>query len=276
MDNLRHENRHSTALDSEQRFAREVFDTELAEVRLVDLSANDVRSWRNSMHNRLSPASVNRTLNALKAALNYGFRHGMCLSDHPWKVVERLTVNEKRELEYLCVEDRRKLLEHCPDDLSLFLKALMYTAARPGEIANCQTKDFDPQTGALILRSNKGKRKDAMVRKFTLSGEGYDFFVQQHRLKLPRAFLFSTSEGRQWVKWLWSRPLRVAVQRSELPQGTTAYTIRHSVITDWLINGIDIGTVARLTGTSIQMINDYYFKALPDRAADQIAAIAVV
>ena len=70
--------------------------------------------------------------------------------------------------------------------------------------------------------------------------------------------------------------MRAAIERSRLPSTTTAYVIRHSVITDWVHGGIDVASVAKATGTSIQMINDYYFKALPNRTADRIAAITTI
>ena len=271
--NLRCENREATAADSEQRFHREVYGSVLATIRLVDLCAHDIQSWRNSLRSGRSPATVNRSLACLKAALNYGFRQGMVRTDQPWKVVERLKVDEQARLQYLSIEERQSLLRHSPDDLALFLKALMFTGARPGGIARCRVEDFEPKTGALILRSNKGGRKKVSTRTFVLCRDGLNFFQEQHRWKLPRAFLFTTSEGRQWVKWLWSRPLRSAVQHAGLPDGTTAYVIRHSIITDWIQHGLDVGSVAKAAGTSIQMINDHYFKYVPDRTADQFAAV---
>lgn len=95
-------------------------------------------------------------------------------------------------------------------------------------------------------------------------------------MKMPRAYLFTKSDGRQWLKWLWSKPIREAAQSSRLPMGTTAYVIRHSVISDWIRAGVDVASVANATGTSIQMINDYYFKALPDDTADKLAAINLI
>jgi integrase len=179
-------------------------------------------------------------------------------------------------MQYLTLDQRRKLLRYCRDDLFLLVKALIYTGARPGEIARCRVEDFDPTTGALVLRSAKGSRKKIVERRFVLSGDGLKFFRQQHRLKTPRAFLFTTAGGSQWVKWLWSKPIRQAVAAADLPQGTTAYVIRHSVISDWIQGGIDVGTVAKSTGTSIQMINDYYFKSLPDAVAVELSRICVI
>ena len=273
VSNLRHENRGVAALEADQRFHREVFESDLASIRLRDLSPHDIRSWRNSLRPGRSPATVNRSLTALKAALNYGYVEGMASTDRAWKVVERLKVDEKARTQYLTPKERRFLLQHCPDDLCRFMKALMYTGARPGEIARCRVEDFEPETGVLILRSNKGSKKTVMERRFVLCGDGLEFFRYNHRLKFPRAFLFTTTTGRPWVKWLWSRLVRIAVRSAGLPTQTTAYVIRHSVISDWIQSGIDIGTVAKTAGTSIQMINDFYFKSVPEAVADRLAAI---
>ena len=179
-------------------------------------------------------------------------------------------------MQYLSAQDRRKLIENSPDDLQKFLIGLSFTGARPGELARCRAEDFDPDIGVLILRSYKGRKKQLRQRKFTLRTDGLTFFKQQHRLKTPRAYLFTKADGRQWLKWLCSKPIREAARLSKLPVGTTAYVIRHSVISDWIRAGIDVASVANATGTSIQMINDYYFKALPDDTADRLAAINLI
>lgn len=271
--NLRAENREAAAIDAEQRFRREIYRSSLGRMELSRLRANHIEQWRDSIGIGKSPASVNRSLSSLKAGLNYGFKRQLVSSDLAWKIVEKLEVAEPARVQYLSLKDRRKLIESSPEDLQRFLVGLSYTGARPGEIAQCRAEDFDPDTGVLILRSRKGRKRQLRERKFTIRADGLAFFRQQYRFKMPRAYLFTKADGRQWLKWLWSKPIREAARRSKLPTGTTAYVIRHSVISDWVRAGIDVASVAIATGTSIQMINDYYFKALPDYTADRLAAI---
>lgn len=45
---------------------------------------------------------------------------------------------------------------------------------------------------------------------------------------------------------------------SGLPSETTAYTLRHSTITDLVHAGVDLLTVAQISGTSVRMIEKHY------------------
>ena len=276
VDNLRGQNRESAADEADQRFERVVYGTAFGRIELNDIRACDVQKFRDSLRPNRSPATVNRYLASLKAGLNYGYKHQLARSDRAWKVVEKLEVEEPARFQYLSLAERQALLKHCPDDLRTFLTALFYTGARPGEIAQCRAEDFKPVTGVLVLRCRKGRKRQLRERRFTLDGAGLLFFRKNHRFKRPTTFLFVTSEGRQWLRWLWSRPVRAAVRDAGLPAGTTAYAIRHSVITDWIQAGVDIATVAKATGTSIQMIDDFYFKCIPDMTAHKLAEIKVI
>jgi len=60
---------------------------------------------------------------------------------------------------------------------------------------------------------------------------------------------------------------------ANLPATTTAYTMRHSVITDLVVGGLDLLTVAQLSGTSVAMIERHYGHLQQDRAAAALAML---
>ena len=45
---------------------------------------------------------------------------------------------------------------------------------------------------------------------------------------------------------------------AQLPEGVTAYTLRHSVITDLIRDRLPAFTVAQISGTSVAMIERHY------------------
>ena len=69
--------------------------------------------------------------------------------------------------------------------------------------------------------------------------------------------------------------MKEAAQAAELPNGTTAYAMRHSVITDLVTCGLDLLTVAQLSGTSVTMIERHYGHLRADRAAAALATLAL-
>jgi site-specific recombinase XerD len=62
---------------------------------------------------------------------------------------------------------------------------------------------------------------------------------------------------------------------ADLPEHVTAYSLRHSVITDLIAEGLDVLTVARLSGTSIAMIEKHYGHLRAEQAAAALATLAL-
>lgn len=77
------------------------------------------------------------------------------------------------------------------------------------------------------------------------------------------------------MRWDWAVLISKAAAVAKLPDGTCAYTLRHSVITDMLVGGIDPLTVARMAGTSLVMIQKHYDHLLYDHAARTMAGLAL-
>ena len=71
----------------------------------------------------------------------------------------------------------------------------------------------------------------------------------------------------------WKKPIKAAA--AVLPNTVTAYTLRHSVITDLVTNGLDLLTVAQLSGTSVTMIEKHYGHHRADHAAKALAGLAL-
>ena len=60
-----------------------------------------------------------------------------------------------------------------------------------------------------------------------------------------------------------------------LPAATTAYAMRHSAITDLVTGGLDLLTVAQLSGTSVAMIEKHYGHLQADHAVAALALLAL-
>ena len=67
----------------------------------------------------------------------------------------------------------------------------------------------------------------------------------------------------------------VLLFKPALPPKATAYSIRHSTITDLIHAGVDSMTVAQLAGTSVAMIEKHYGHLTRDHARAALAALAL-
>ncbi|MEZ5740681.1 MAG: hypothetical protein R3E68_15315 [Burkholderiaceae bacterium] len=58
-----------------------------------------------------------------------------------------------------------------------------------------------------------------------------------------------------------------------MPDKASAYTFRHSVITDLVIGGLPLLTVAQLSNTSVAMIERHYGHLNEDQATEALASL---
>ena len=69
--------------DCRSRFKKHLFDDELAEVRLFDLKAENIRNWRTRLRLKvLAAASIKRACNDLRAALNEAALFALAVEGH--------------------------------------------------------------------------------------------------------------------------------------------------------------------------------------------------
>ncbi|MDE2076318.1 MAG: tyrosine-type recombinase/integrase [Burkholderiales bacterium] len=272
--------------DIEARLTRWVYSQPIAKTELAKLNMPTVEAWRKKLAatpvvanpyaeekitRPRSASSINRDMTALRAALNYAREQGNVMTDVAWlKALKPIKGASKARDGYLDRQQRRDLIKHAPADLAKFLKGLCLLPLRPGALAGLTASHFDKRLSVLTI----GKDKHGKDRKITLPKDTAEFFKEQITDKLPAAPIFTMSDGRAWSKDYWKGPIKLAAQSAGLPESTTAYTLRHSTITD-LVQVLDLLTVAQISGTSVQMIQAHYGHLRHERAAEALAGLAL-
>ncbi|PKO70415.1 MAG: integrase [Betaproteobacteria bacterium HGW-Betaproteobacteria-16] len=274
--------------DLEMRFKRWVYqDPVLANVELSKLSKTRVENWRSSMaltpvkvnrDNREEPvtrprsaSSVNRDIAALRAALNYAHDAGDVTADLAWRVALRPAKNvDGRRDVYIDIEQRRQLIENAPSDLATYLCGMSSVPLRPGALAALKVSNYDARLSVLTI----GKDKAGKDRKIKLPPATANMFEKQCENRPTDASIFCREDGQAWNKDAWKKPIKAAVVAAEL-QSVTAYTLRHSVITDLVTGGLDLLTVAQISGTSVSMIERHYGHLRADHAAAALAKLTI-
>lgn len=273
--------------DAQARFERHVYGDPIAKIALHKLTDRQVRAWRRRLEARpalvsrrkkgrpvtriRAGATVNRDMVALRAALNQALEQGDALTARAWQsALKPVEANGRRNL-YLDREQRRALLEHLPADAAAFARGLCMLPLRPGALAGLRVGDFDARNRELVIERDKS----GGGRKILLPPETTAFFKQQSRSKLPAAPLFAQASGKPWSKDYWKGPVKDGARAAGLPENATAYTLRHSTITDLVTGGLDLMTVAQVSGTSVAMIEKHYAHLQRDRAAQALAGLAL-
>ena len=253
-------------------------------VELMKLSQEQVRSFRrrlistpvkvnkNGDARERAKDSINRDMTALRAALNHAFDDGKVTTDLAWrKALSPIEKAGKRRELYLDRGQRSDFIKHAPDDLAKFLRGLSLLPLRPGALAALLVADFESRIGVLKI----GVDKHGKDRKIKLPANTAEFLKAAVKEKSESAPLLTRADGKAWDKDAWKDRVKLAAEAAGLPATTTAYTIRHSVITDLVHDGLDLLTVAQISGTSVAMIEKHYGHLRADVAATALAKLAL-
>lgn len=283
---IRKKHGNEKADEVQARFKRWVYDEKLANIELPKLTRKHIDSWRNKLAEtpvvvdpyakspRTRPRSastLNRDMTALRAALNLAHDDGDVTSDVAWRVALRPVkgVVQRRDI-YLDRQQRRALIAKAQPDLAAFLRGLSVLPLRPGALAALSVSNLDTRLAVLTI----GKDKAGKDRKIPLPPKTAQFLAAQVGDRLPEAPLFARADGKRWTKDAWKGPIKEAAIAAELPNETTAYTLRHSAITD-LVPTLDLLTVAQISGTSVAMIERHYGHLRGERAKTALAGLVL-
>lgn len=268
------------AVDVRNRFARYVLnDKRFANTDLAKLKPASIEAWKNRLQDaatpsggQRTPSTLNRDVAVFRAALNHAHADGLILSKLAWETkLKPIKGVDRQRTEYLDRAQRRALIDAAEPDLAVFVNALCLLPLRPGAMAALTAGSFDKRLQILTV----GKDKAGGDRKLQLPAATALVFEEASQNKLPAAPLFTRADGRRWDKDSWKGPFRAAADAAKLPAAVTLYVLRHSTITDLVHGGLDLLTVAQISGTSVLMIERNYGHIRPDTATNALAALAL-
>ena len=274
--------------DAEGRFRRHVYSDPIAKVKIDKLRRRHLKEWRARLEQKpalvsrskrgpkryrdRSRSAINRDMVPLRAALFQVLPPGPPGTEAAWQeaLAPIRNADTQRTL-YLDLSQRRALLGHMATEAAPFVKALCMIPLRPGAMASLAAGDFDKRTRELTI----GKDKSGRPRRIIVPESVADLMSENAKKKAPAEALFMRSNGGRWTKEQWNAPIRAAAVEAGLPAGITAYTLRHSVITDLVNGGLPILTVAQISDTSVEMIERHYGHLNRSAAEQALAGLAL-
>jgi integrase len=270
VQDLEAEGREDTAHDAQLRFQRTIYSDPMANVLVEKLRTERIKQWRNGLGGAKS--SQNRNLASFKAALNLAVAHRRVnpAVAQEWRAVKKLQNATNRRTLFLDLGQRRALLSACDGALRDLVEAAMLTGSRPGELVRMKRSQFDARTATATFNGKTGPRA------VPLSPAATSLFKRLAKGKLPGAAMFTRDDGKAWAHSDWDELLRAAATAAELPKDVVLYTMRHSFITEALRGGMATLDVARLTGTSLPMIQEHYGHLVAEAARERLALVTMI
>lgn len=256
-----------TADDAEGRLRKHVYPV-LGGTLASELTTEQIDKWKRGLISRdkddpeierKSKDSANRVLTMLKAALNRKWRKGEIHSDAAWRRVEPFKgVGRSRQV-HLDLAQSRRLINAARGAFRNLVTAALLTGARaPHELVKPRVRHFRADLGTLTVWQTK--HRIARERDIVLTAEAVRFFEDLVAGRAPDDLLLPKDDGTPWGKNHDRRPMREAVKRAKLPPEVTIYALRHTHISQSLLNGLNIKMIADNCGTSVAMIEKHYAK----------------
>jgi integrase len=139
------------------------------------------------------------------------------------------------------------------------------TGARTGELAKAKVRDFLPRSRQIVLGNHKrsATEKVPTVRHITLNETAFEILSRLCEGRDREDHIFLTRDKRRWDAKKLNKRLRttrrVAVALGNgVREDVTIYDFRHLWISEALMAGVDMMTVAKMAGTSVRMIETVY------------------
>ncbi len=252
VEDRRHEKNAACAHDADKRFERTVYGTAFGRLPLARLVSSDIKAWRRETG--LSKSSQNRTMTALRAALNLAVQNRRIAADRriEWAAVRQHRGVTQRRTLFLDLQERRRLIEHAPGAVADLMRGMALTGARPGDLIQARRAHYDARTRCITFTAKQAHRT------VPLATAAVALLDRLAHGKRPQELLFTRDDGKRWAHSDWDELVRAAAARAGLPAGVCLYTLRHSYITQALLDGMSTLEVARLSGTSLAMIERHY------------------
>lgn len=276
-------------------------DKKLPQVRLADLAEGDLNAWQLRLARR-KPASMQRIVNDLKAALNAAFiaNRRVLPADLPTTIrfglkvdAPEVLISNARENQILADDLVRRVVAAAiaiDEDFGRLVVLLAATGARFSQIARMKVGDVQAdQMRLMVPQSFKGKKRQlqyvrvsvgadtlAALRPVTRGRPASAPLLERWRMKQISATEWVRESRGPWttpseMSRMWQR----AVADARLPAVTIPYALRHSSIVRGLRAGLPIRLVAALHDTSVGMIERHYSRWITD-GLEELVARAVV
>ena len=270
VEDRRGEKNEACAHDAEKRFERTVYGTAFGRMPVARIVSLDIKTWR--QETGLSKSSQNRTMTALRAALNLAVQNRRVAADRriEWASVRQHKGVTKRRTLFLDLDQRRLLLRHATGSVRDLIAGMALTGARPGDLTGARRSQYDSRTKSVTFASKNA------FRTVPLPSAAVTLFDRLAQGKHPDDLLFTRDDGKPWAHSDWDELVRAAAEKAGLPPGVCLYTLRHSYITQSLLDGMSTLEVARISGTSLAMIERHYGHLVMTAARERLERVGLL
>lgn len=251
----------------------------LARVALDAVQADHCSRAVTALRRRYSDSTASQTLLALRMAWRWAVAEGILNRSFPGKVWLKSagpqhmpTVDDVRAT-LVAMREMPTRNELRRAQAVLAVQWMLYTGARPGEVALTCREDIDLRRGSWQVREGEGSKTGARVVPLNPAlVAAINTHIAQHPPDPASDSLWPPVIGIRSTTYNWATWIREASQEAGVRRWTPK-GLRHLAVTRMLTAGIDVATAASITGHSPEVLLRSYAHVLNDRRSAAVAAL---
>jgi integrase len=243
-------------------------DTPLDQITSGDIERFKARS------SKLRPASVNRTLNLLRAMLNHACRIGW-LERTP--MITMLREPQRQTFRYLKTDDEvRRFLEaaralpqprgYAPEFVYSLYATATFTGLRLGELCALRREMIDfRQRIITVSESHEGPTKSGKIRYVPILEAVYSI-LETHVARVATPHVFPSASGTRLDRTarVFKARLAAVLSKAKLPKRyITFHGLRHTFASHWVMKGGDVFKLQKILGHSSIEVTMMYAHLAP-------------
>ena len=220
--------------------------------------------------------TINFEVGTLKTVFNVALKWGY-LKENPTKTIQKLKVNDAKEVRFLSREECQRLLETCPDDLRPIYFTFLNSGMRKAELENLEWSDTDFRRRKIRIRRKENWQPKTGEREVPINQPLFEL-LQELKEKndsgLKSKFVFPHRDGGRIRIKLRERLIQIAKQAG-IEGLTKLHTLRHTFASHLVMSGVDLPTVKKLMGHSDIQTTMIYAHLAPDHLQEAVDRLAL-
>jgi integrase/recombinase XerC len=245
---------------SESPFIRPELPSSAGKLSIPDLSKRIIRRYLSKLYEKQAKSrTVLRRLSSLRSFFKYAIREKFT-GENPMEEIDSPKKDRK-----LPVSINYAQVEHllAQPDISTYLgfrdRAIMelfYSSGlRLSEVVGLNRRDFDAKNLVLNIFGKGKKQRQAPITETAakwladyLGHPERNLDSKEHKAEADKQAVFLNKWGKRLTPRSVDRNFAAYLKASGLSERITPHTIRHTIATHWLENGMDLKTIQMLLG----------------------------
>jgi len=235
--------------------------------QMHEISAEAVEQYKSSRIERISPATINKELTALRHVFNKAIQWGYLLAS-PMADVERMKVSQKK-VRFLTVEEIDIVLAAASPFIRPILLTAIHTGLRRSELFRMEWSDVDFERGVITV-TGKGKEhtKNYRDREVPMTSDVRECLQGMRR---RGNWVFCHKDGSRIADGV-KHSIESIVRKTGVPR-FTMHDLRHTFASHLVMDGVDLPTVKMLMGHQNIATTMIYAHLAPDHLRGAVARL---